>query len=90
MVVVCMCACLCMGGEGEGDKAISKLKGGGGGGGERMPDSVSVFALFGSNIDGSFTTAVSTFWSPLEKYNSCRLRMKFILIENNISLESPQ
>ena len=45
-----------------------------------MPERLSVFTFFGSNIDGSFTTAVSTFLSPLEKANSCRLRMKFILI----------
>ena len=32
--------------------------------------------------DGLFTTTVSTFLSPLEKSNICRLRMKFILIEN--------
>ena len=55
-----------------------------------MPERVSVFAFFGSNIDGSFTTTVSTFLSPLEKSNICRLRMKFILIENDITLESPQ
>ena len=53
-----------------------------------MPDRVSVFTFCGSNIDGSFTTAVSIFLSPLEKSNSCRLRMKFILIENDITLES--
>ena len=55
-----------------------------------MPERVSVFAFFGPNIDGSFTTAVSTFLSPLEKSNSCRLRKKFILIENDITSESPQ
>ena len=55
-----------------------------------MLEEVSVFAFFGSNTDGSLTTAVSTFLSPLEKSNSCRLRMKFILIENDIPLESPQ
>ena len=54
-----------------------------------MPERVSVFAFFGSNTDGSFTTSVSTFLSPLEKSNSRRLRMKFILIENDITLESP-
>ena len=48
------------------------------------------YAFFGSNIDGSFTTTVSTFLSPFEKSNICRLRMKFILIENDITLESPQ
>ena len=49
-----------------------------------MPERVSVFAFFGSNIDVLFTTTVSTFLSPLEKSNICRLRMKFILIENDI------
>ena len=55
-----------------------------------MPERVSVFAVFGSNTDGSFTTAVSTFLSPLEKSNSCRLRMKFILFENDMTITSPQ
>ena len=55
-----------------------------------MPERVSVFAFFGSNTDGLFTTAVSTFLSPLEKSNSCRFRMKFILIKSDITLESPQ
>ena len=32
-----------------------------------MPERVSVFSFFGSNTEGSFTTAVSTFLSPLEK-----------------------
>ena len=47
----------------------------------------------GSNTDGSFTTAVSTFLDPLEKSNSRRLRMIIILIEmiyNVYTLESPQ
>ena len=77
----------------------SQMRGGGGGGGgggkerKERKDMLKAGQSRGSIVcvnDGSFTTTVSTFLSPLEKSNICRLRMKFILIENDITLKSSQ